>query len=103
MPQTIHVIKPSGTRFQYTFPDTAPPEKILAELGRIKVRFGYNGVVTKTDPNAPALLPTDFEDPESGFAFDDPKTVVAVIEDRGGAAVEVRRLRGPSPEPVSTV
>lgn len=95
----VHVIKPSGTRFQFTFADTVPDVKILSELERIKLRFGYNGTVTKPDPDA-YNNPAEFADRDSGLVWDHPQTVVAVVRDSNGGVAEVRRLKGPPiPEP----
>ena len=93
MSQTIHVIKASGTRFQHEFPDNTPPAKILADLDRIKARYGYNATVLKPDPNVPGRPVVEFEDKTSGFAFDNPETVVAVVDPASGK--ELKRLKGP--------
>lgn len=98
----VHVTKKSGTRFEYTFPDEARDEEILAQLEHGKAVFGYNGTVKKKD--AVGLL-VDYADPDSGFAFDAPECVVAVVKSTGkypreeavleaGKPVEVRRIKG---------
>ena len=112
MSQIVHVIKPSGTAFQYTFSDATTPEEILSQLAAIKGQFGFNGTVKKRDPNPnmPEGAPlVDFQDVTSGFAYDHPNTVVVilktekvgtqvtVVHDEAGKPVELKRLKGTPP------
>ncbi len=76
----IHVIKPSGTRFQYEYADATKPETILKELDSIKVVFGYNGTAKRTAGDGTPEV--DWGDPASGLAYDHPDTQVAVVESR---------------------
>ena len=100
MSQVVHLIKASGTRFQHEFPDATPPAKILADMERIKARYGYNGTVQKPDPNVPGNPMVDFEDRTSGFVFDNPDTIVAVVDPATGK--EIKRLKGPpAPAPAT--
>lgn len=104
MAQVIHVIKRTGTRFEFRFVDHATPQQILEELQNAKARFGFNEKTTKPDPNHPGQLPTDFANASSGFAYDNPETVVAILKtdaqgnvevDDRGCPVELKRLKGP--------
>ena len=90
----VHVIKQSGTRFEFDFSEKATDERILSELGMVKAQFGTAKSVKKQDRITGLLV--DHPDESSGWAFDYPETVVAVIEVQDGKPVEVRRLKGPA-------
>lgn len=108
----VHVIKSSGTRFEYSYRDGTPVETILAELASIKKQFGFNGTVKRPDPDHPALAVVDFGDEASGYAWDNPETIVTILSttkiggigreardvaelDAAGVPIELRRLKGP--------
>lgn len=102
----VHVIKPSGTRFEFVYPVITSAEQILAELEKIKKRFGYNGTIKKADPNIARVTNSfidqvDWADENSGLVFDHPDTIVAVGRDENGQFVETERLKGP-PKPNPT-
>lgn len=105
---TTHVILPSGIRYEHHWSDTdaygntrplPSDEKILQGLAAGKQLFGYNGTVKKTDPSTGLPVMIDHGDPASGFAYDHPNTVVAIIEKDTpitDVVREIRRLKGPA-------
>ena len=93
----VHVIKPSGTRFEFPFGDTATDEQILNDLASVKQQFGTAKTVKKVDPIT--AMAVSFPDESSGWAFDHVDTVVAVVETKNGETTEVRRLKGPPKTP----
>lgn len=100
----VHVVTPAGERHEIPFAKDTPPAKILAELGRVKRRFGFNAAVLKPDTvktrdggTFPGQVP--HPDPASGFVFDHPDCVVVVGADDGhGNFIEHARIKGP-PDP----
>lgn len=79
----VHVILPTGTRHERTFPDGTGADSILTQLDRVKHMFGFNGTVQKVDNTHPTQKPvTDFGDPKSGFVYDNPKTRVVILKSR---------------------
>lgn len=95
MAQLVHVIKETGTRWEFHFPDEASPEAILAELDHHARLFGFDKANMGIDPqtNLTALL----ADPNSGLVIKNPKTIVAVGQVVNGKFVETKRLRGAVP------
>jgi hypothetical protein len=92
----IHVIKPNGRRFEYSFPDGTPDGTVLAQLDAVKSVFG------RTRQTTPSVNPDTGvaeirDDHRAPWAFDDPACVVAEIRAQGRDFVETRRLRGPQP------
>jgi len=98
----VQVIKKTGTRFEYTFPDDWTSDRVLAELESIKAIFGFNGTVRQPDKDHPfpgAKPVVDYGDPESGYAYDHPETVVAQVRKAAnGDVVIVKQLKGPEPK-----
>lgn len=98
MSQLIHVILPSGTRFERTFGDHASEKDILSALDTLKPIFGYNGTVRKVDGTVPGhATPMDFGDPSSGFVYDHPDTQVVKLKaeqvrDTASGVVEARAI-----------
>ena len=90
----VHVIKPSGIRHQFSFPDGTSDEKIMSSLEKQKRFFGFQKRVRGKDPRTGIL--TEFEDQTSGFVFDLPDTVVAIgdVNERN-EFVETRVIKGP--------
>jgi hypothetical protein len=80
MRQIVHVIKPTGGRFELTFSETISDNKILAELESIKEMFGYNKIVSRMDTDSPVPALADFSDKESGYAYDHPDCAVVVLK-----------------------
>ena len=92
----VHVVLPEKKRrWQYEFPADTPPETILVELAKIKGVYGHNGTVKKIDTQLSGR-PVDFGDPNTGFAFDNPSTIVDIgVEDGSGNFKTTARIRGP--------
>lgn len=115
---TTQVILPSGVRYEHHWSDTdaygnvrplPSDEKILQGLAAGKHLFGYNGTVKKTDPSTGLPVMIDHGDPTSGYAYDHPNTIVAIVEKDTpitDVVREIRRLKGPpappTPAPSST-
>lgn len=81
MSKIVHIILPTGTRFERPFPDDHTPEMILQALEGVKATFGFNGTVKKMDkthPKHPVM--TDFGDPKSGLVYDNPDTQVVILQ-----------------------
>ena len=91
----VHVILPGESRFQFTYPDDYAEDKILRQLDREKGLFGCNRTVTRTDATFDRPIETDFPDPSSGWAFDNPLTAVVIVDQDGK---ELKRLKGPAPK-----
>lgn len=93
----VHVIKASGIKFQLDWKKGTSDTRILSDLNASKVMFGYNGTVKGPDPSGAMLgdkpVIVNIGDPKTGFAYDQPSTIVAVIDPETGA--ELRRLKGP--------
>jgi hypothetical protein len=91
----VHVI--GRSRSQFTFPDGATPEQILASLEMKKGMFGFNGHQSGTDKLSGRRM--TFDDPKTGFVWDDPKTIVEIGEDDGtGNFRTIKRIKGPPVE-----
>jgi len=95
--QLVHVIHPSGSpRWERTFRDAVPPERIVAELRShgSKVEIGFVGTVVKTDdltglPNVP------HPDHASGYVTDHPDCRIVIGRAVGDDFVEERTIHGP--------
>lgn len=99
----VHIIKPNGTRFESLWGENTPDNKILSGLKATKAIYGYNSTKAKTDPITRKEI--QVQDDKSGFAYDNEKTIVAIVDEEGN---EIRRLKGVSPnetpasQPVNT-
>lgn len=92
MSVVVHVTTPKGTRYEFRFADGTPDGKVLRDLAKNRRVFGYNAEVVRKDPWSG--MDTAFEDTDSGLVWDNPDTVVAVV-DPAAPDAEVRRLKGP--------
>ncbi len=95
--QMVHVVLPSGTRFEVIFDGKTKPEKIVQTLAAQKwVYGGYKKTIPVIDESG---LVVPFADIASQAWFDDPETVVAVGEVRNGPGgvgfYETLRIKGP--------
>lgn len=90
----IHVVKPNGRRFEYTFPDGTPDETVLTQLAAVRPLFGR---VRQTPPvvNPDTGVAEIRDDAKSPYAFDDPNCAVVEIRAAGRDYAEIRRLKGP--------
>ena len=91
----VHVVKKSGVRFEFGFPDTTPDAAILRDLAANRAMFGRAARGKRF--NERLRIHEEYDDAAAPFVYDDPATVVAVVRPDGPGVVEVRRLRGPAP------
>ena len=96
----VHVIVPSGTRFGSEWKDSTPDSRILRELEKAKVIYGYNKTVTREGGISKGMKEVKYEDKTSGFRYDNPETIVAIVIQDADGWKEVRRLKGPKVEKV---
>lgn len=90
----VHIVKPTGVRFQVTFKDGTPESKILASIARNKVMYGRVGTVKRSDPTLGRE--TEFDDPNAPWALDHPETCIDVgMAGPGRTFVTTKRLKGP--------
>ena len=95
----VHVIKPSGVRFEANFGDNTPDARILADLRGARHIFGRQRQVQRPDPGLGGTVSVD--DETAPFAFDDDATIVEVGRLHGDTFIPVRRIKGPAPEPAT--
>lgn len=105
----VHVILPSGTRFEHTWSDRdangnhrslPSDDKILRAIMENKQYYGYQKTIKKQDTDTGLPYPIQYGDPESGFIIDHPDTIVAIVEKDQPVSDnvrEIRRLKGPLP------
>lgn len=110
----VHVILPSGTRFEHTWsnrdsfgnPRPIPSDdKILRAIMENKHFYGYNSTTKRVDNSTGYPHPVEHSDKNSGFVIDHPDTIVAIVEKDQPITDnvrEIRRLKGPPATP-STV
>jgi hypothetical protein len=100
--RTIHVVKPTGAKFQFDFadPDPMTGRRVdLSDAGVLRVLagqrrlFGTVGDKPVRDPVTAKAVP--HEDRRTGDWGDSPDLAVGEI---GPDGAEVKRLRGPQPE-----
>lgn len=102
----IHLILPSGVRYQVTFADHFTSEAILNALASQKRVYG--GTIQKRVIRDVTGQTVAAEDPDAGYWFDHPDTVVAIVKVVHGSLIEVKRIKGPpatppEPTPVAVV
>lgn len=111
----VHVILPSGTRFEHTWsnrdsfgnPRPIPSDdKILRAIMENKHYYGYNSTTKRVDESTNYPYPVEHSDKTSGFIIDHPDTIVAIVEKDQPITDnvrEVRRLKGPPVTPTQTL
>lgn len=104
---TVHVILPSGTRFEHTWSDQdaygnsrviPSDDKILRAIVDNKQYYGRVNTVKKVDTSSGLPYSVEYADNTSSFILDHPDTIVAVVEKShpiDGEIREIRRLKGP--------
>ena len=96
----VHVILPTGERWEYSFPDTFPADVILERLASIKRNFGTVKTAEKVDNvfgDVSGGKTVPHADPSAGYWFDHPDTVVAIGEPTpDNDFKELKRLKGPT-------
>lgn len=93
----VHVIKHSGARFEYNYPDDAADDRVLSELASMRRVFGH--VERHELTNNETGLPEQHENRRSAFAWDHPNCRVVVVVPDGDGVREVRTLKGTKPAP----
>lgn len=97
MPQIVHVVAPSGERYERIFGDAATPAQILGALRHPDAArlFGRSAAVVKADAVFGEVVP--HPDHESPWVIDHPGTriVVGVADGPGGEFRETKCLAGP--------
>lgn len=99
----VHIILPSGTRFQVSWGDVGlhgeakklpTDDEILSALSRNKFMFGAAKKIERANPETGTTELID--DPNAISAFDHPETVVCFVNKDGK---ELRRIKGPALPP----
>ena len=110
----VHVILPSGTRFEHTWsnrdsfgnPRPIPSDdKILRAIMENKHYYGYNSTTKRVDESTGYPTAVEHSDKNSGFVIDHPDTIVAIVEKDQPITDnvrEIRRLKGPPATPTTT-
>lgn len=104
---TVHVILPSGTRFEHTWSDQdaygnyrpiPSDDKILRAIVENKQYYGRTRTIKRPDEIAGLPYNVEHNDNTSPFMIDHPDTIVAIVEKDhplSNVVREVRRLKGP--------
>lgn len=97
----VHVVKPGGARFEYSFRDGTPDSVVLQQLAINRAIYGRTGKTTRANPDTG--VEEQWDDPAAPWAWDSPDLVVAVGRATESGFVEVRRIKGPPAAPAGGV